>query len=458
MQATYPSAIPPYPVRVEGHLEQPSRWLWLVKWLLALPHFIVLAVLWVAFFASAIGAFVAVMLRGRYPRALFDFNVGVMRWSWRVAFYAYGANGTDRYPPFTLGEAPDYPARLEVAYPEHQRSGLRLIGWWLAGIPQYLIVGILVGGGVAGSWGGVPSSGMIGLLVLVGAVMLLARGTYPRSIFDLVLGLNRWVLRVVAYAAVMTPEYPPFRLDVGEGDPAGANFTPAALATTRVDKRRPADWGIRRVAAAVLASVTALVAVAAIAAGATALAFDQTQRDAAGYLTTAPASYSTGTYALESDSYRAQFPGERFVARELLGTIRIRTQSSHRLFVGIAPASAATTYLKKVAHAQAGDLGAHNTDFHARSGGAPSTPPTTQHFWVASATGAGVQNLTWRPRSGNWRVVVMNADGTRDVTSDLSIGASFPHLAAIALGALGAGLLILLGSGSALRLLVRRTR
>ncbi len=195
-----------YPVNLQGSLDEPlSRWLFLVKWLLIIPHIIVLFFLWIAFLVAVIIAFFAILFSGKYPRGLFDFNVGVLRWSWRVGFYSYQALGTDKYPPFTL-ESVEYPADLSVEYPEHLSRGLVLIKCWLLAIPHYIVVGVFQGGL------GYENGGLVGVLALFGAVANLFTGKYPRDIFDLVIGMNRWGYRVVAYAALMTDRYPPFRL------------------------------------------------------------------------------------------------------------------------------------------------------------------------------------------------------------------------------------------------------
>ena len=470
MEAALSEPLASYPARLEGHLERPSRWLWLVKWLLVIPHYIVLAFLWLAFGLSAFIAFVAVLFTGRYPRALFDFNVGVIRWSWRVGFYAFAANGTDRYPPFTLDDVADYPARVDVDYPARQRKGLPLIGWWLAGIPQYIVAGVFFGGGGAvgwtastQSWGGATWFGLIDVLVFVAVVVLLVRGEYPRSIFDFVLGLNRWLLRVVAYAAVMTPEYPPFRIDPGEDEPGGALSVSTPRPSASKPSPAPAErasvaWGPGRVAAVVLASVGGLIAVAAIAAGGAGIVLDQTQRNASGYVTTSAHSYSTHTYALVSAGYHGGTSNDWFVARDLLGTVHIRVTATRPVFVGIAPESAVQRYLGGVARAQGSQFDTASGEFIVRPGGAPRLPPAAERFWSASATGAGGLTVRWAPRAGNWRIVLMNADGTRPVNADISMGARLPHLLTIAIAVLGGGILLLLLSGGGLYAAVRRRR
>jgi len=196
--------VKPYPVTITGVLsDPPGQWQWIFKWLLALPHYIVLAFLFIASFFATVYAFFAILFTGKYPRGIFDFNVGVMRWNWRVGFYAYQALGTDKYPPFSL-EKGGYPADLDVAYPEKLSQGLVLVKWWLLAIPHYIIVAIFQGG---------RYNGLTGILSIICGFIVLFTGKYPEDLFKFIVGMNRWSYRVYAYAALMTDEYPPFRFE-----------------------------------------------------------------------------------------------------------------------------------------------------------------------------------------------------------------------------------------------------
>lgn len=212
-----------YPLSFTGVLDEKlSRGLWLIKWLMAVPHYLILAFLWFALVITTIVAGLSILFTGRYPRSLFAFSVGVLRWNWRVGFYTYSALGTDRYPPFTLASK-DYPAALEVDYPERLSHGLVLVKWWLLALPHWLIVGILAGSvGIFmtdslsenTSWG----LSLLGVLVLIVAVTLLFTGRYPRDLFALIIGVNRWIYRVLTYVLLLHDQYPPFRLDQGPAD------------------------------------------------------------------------------------------------------------------------------------------------------------------------------------------------------------------------------------------------
>ncbi|HEX2893615.1 MAG TPA: DUF4389 domain-containing protein [Marmoricola sp.] len=462
-----------YPVHVDAHIDpELSRWQWLFKWLLAIPHYVVLAFLWIAFVVTSVVAFFAILFTGQYPRSIFDFNVGVLRWTWRVSYYSYGALGTDRYPPFSLEEVPDYPAHLAIDYPEHLSRGLVLVKWWLLAIPHYLVVGLFLGGvGWAASdatnsdntWTG--GAGLISLLVLFAAVVLLFDGRYPRSIFDLVLGLNRWVLRVAAYAALMTDQYPPFRLDQGGDDPsmlhaatgmppsglaAGPTAGPAATswpadpagpapvarASTPVASGVPTTapapshrWTAGRVVALVAGSVLLLVGFG-LGLGGGALAFvDQTQRDDAGFLMSDHTQLATSTYAITSKNVVVESGAPTDLPERLIGDVKVtvHTGATVPVFIGIASTDDVRTYLGGVERATVTDITDHPV-YDLSGGTAPATPPAAQDIWVARATGTGDQQLVWPVEHGDWTLVMMNADGTPQVVGDVAVGATVPAL------------------------------
>ena len=480
---------PTYPVRVDARLDDHlSRWLWLVKWLLAIPHFIVLAFLWIAFVVLSAIALVAILFTRRYPRAIFDFNVGVLRWTWRVAYYTYGGLGTDQYPPFSLDERPDYPAHFDITYPEQLSRGLVLVKWWLLAIPHYLVLALLLGGGLyaasaedAGTrgWGG----GLIGLLVLVAAVVLLFTGRYPHGIFDFVLGLNRWALRVAAYVSLMTDVYPPFRLDMGGTDPGTGLPAPGTPGAPGTIAPPPADvpptvegpdgggpptpppstsrWGVGRIITVVVGAMMAMLALGLLAGGLALKVGDSVLRDDAGYLMSSSERYDSPGVAVTSQNIDVNGgPADFDVASRWLGTVKVEAESRtpDRIFVGIAPTDDVDAYLRGVAHSTVTDPAGQDGDPDTTyvEGSRPTLAPGDETFWVTSAQGSGQQVVTWEPEDGDWTVVVMNSDGTAPVRADVSAGAEVPILDDVAIGMLVSGFVLMVFSALVLWLAIRR--
>jgi hypothetical protein len=463
-----------YPVRVDASLDAPlSRWLWLVKWILVIPHYIVLAFLWVGFVVLSAVAMVAIVVTGRYPRAIFEFNVGVLRWTWRVQYYAIGAFGTDRYPPFTLADDPAYPAHLEVEYPQRLSHGLALVKWWLLAIPHYIIVGLFTGGGLWAAWqyGEQDHSwaglGLIGILAVIAAVVLLVTGRYPEQIYDFVLGMNRWVLRVAGYAGLMTDQYPPFRLDMGGHDPGTLTLPSAALQDVPeaadpppanlppAPPSAPGGYTGGRIVSVVIGAVLVLCSLGLFGGSGVAL-WAQTNRHG-GYADIATATYNVPGYAIASEQIGLHLATG--AASDLIGTVRIRVtpvSGTGPAFIGIAPAGAAARYLAGVDYATVRGAAGHHGTYTEHAGSAPAVPPRQADIWTTQATGPGTQNLTWTPRSGDWMVVAMNADGSRPVNLQVNVAATLPALPWIAAGLLTGGIIFLTGGVLLIAIPLRR--
>ncbi len=449
------------PVRLDARLDgEPSRGLWLVKWLLLVPHLIVLFFLWLAFPVLSAVALVAILVTGRYPRALFEFNLGVLRWTWRVWFYGYGGLGTDRYPPFSLDAEPDYPATLDIAYPEGLSRGLALVKWWLLAIPHYLVVAFFTGGGgfvlwrFGEDWLGFDG-GLVALLTLFAGVSLLFTARYPRGIFDLVVGMNRWVLRVAAYAALMTDEYPPFRLDLGGTDPATppGEHEPGEPATATT----PSGSSVGRTVGVIVAAFALLVGFGLTAGGGTLLWLDG-QRDSSGYLTTPVERYSDTGYALRFDAgdvtpVDRDWPGVDGV----IGRVRVQVSGvdSGPMFAGIARTADVEAYLDGVPHGLFHDRG-RMARTAAVVGERPPGLPADEDIWDVSRSGTGPLTLSWTPRAGEWSLVVMDSPARPGTRADISFGATAPDLRPIAIAVLSGGIVVLLGGALLMAFAVRR--
>jgi hypothetical protein len=437
-----------YPVHVDAQLDSKvSRWLWLFKWLLAIPHYVVLAFLWLAFVVLSVVAFFAILFTGRYPRSIFEFNVGVLRWQWRVSYYAYGALGTDRYPPFTLRDVPDYPAHLEVDYPGRLSRGLVLVKWWLLAIPHYLVVGLFLGGagyyiGNADDGSRLVTTGLIPLLAVVAGVVVLLTGRYPQPLFDLLLGLNRWVLRVAGYAALMTDTYPPFQLDQGGhegGDGTLSVTSPSPTAPPPPPPPPPvmgargtgSRWTTGRIVSLVVGCVMAIGALGLAAPGFALLAADQLARDDDGFLMSADQTFHTSTYAITSGDQQllVDAPAD-LTPSALLGDLKLTATgvNGSAVFLGIGPAASVETYLAGVEHATLVEIRDGEAVYRTTAGSSPSSAPQDADFWVAEASGTGVQEITWTPENGDWAVLVMDAGAGRGVEVSVTAGAEVPSV------------------------------
>jgi hypothetical protein len=186
-----------YPVRFDvEYPERLSRWKIFVKWLLAIPHFIVVYLLQIVNSLMVFIAFFAILFTRKWPRGMFDFSVQIQRWTANVLAYSLLLL-RDEYPPFS-GDSGEYPLVLEVEYREDLSRWMIFVKWLLA-LPHVIILSFL---SIAAFF-----------VVVIAWFAILFTGRYPRGMFDFVVGTYRWLARVSAYSSwLMTDRYPPFSL------------------------------------------------------------------------------------------------------------------------------------------------------------------------------------------------------------------------------------------------------
>ncbi|GIF02051.1 DUF4389 domain-containing protein [Paractinoplanes rishiriensis] len=431
-----------YPLRVEAHRDEKlSRWLWLVKWLLLVPHYLALLVLWTGVVVVTVVAYLAVLFTGRYPASIRAYNLGVLRWTWRVGYYGYQALGTDRYPPFTLADVPDYPARLHLGADAPPPRWLPLVAWLFA-IPHLIILGALTAAYDGGDGRLVVPISVMGAALLVAGFALLFTGRYPGGLHDLLAGIARWNLRVAAYLMLLTPRYPPFRLDQGGADPdPGPGDPPATVAPTAA--RASAAGPVT----ALVAGVLLLAPAAGLGTGGAVLLALEAGRDSTGYVTSPAVQLTTSTAAVTAE-HLAVVDADLW-ARNLadVGGVRIvaSTRGDRAVFVGIAEQRAVDEWLAGTAHDELVGLTAGTSDYQRAAGGLRAVgDPADQPFWLASATGTSEATLQWDALDGEYAVVVANADGSPGVSATVRGAIQVPDLSALGGGLLAASIVFAL--------------
>jgi hypothetical protein len=184
-----------YPIRLNvPYPSELNRWLPLVKWLLAIPHLIILYFLQIAQQVVWLISLVAILITGQFPAGLFKFQVGIFRWTYNV--HAYIALMRDEYPPFSF-DAGEYPVAYDVDPPQNLNRWLVLVKWLL--IIPHLIVWMLL----AIAWV---------VVVIIAFFAILFTTKYPQGLFEFSEGVLRWQARIYGYFFLFTDEYPPFSL------------------------------------------------------------------------------------------------------------------------------------------------------------------------------------------------------------------------------------------------------
>jgi hypothetical protein len=226
--------------------------------------------------------------------------------------------------------------------------------------------------------------------------------------------------------------------------------------------------------ALVLGALLLLTSTGLLAAGGGLLWADQTRRED-GWLSSDDEPVSTARYALVTDDVSLDAAAAEWIVDDLIGQVRLQMTSTDpgvELFAGVAPSSAASSYLAGVGQRQLGTVGPGNGAagwtmgsggmdpgmMIDMPGGPPAAPPTEQDFWVAQATGSATQTLEWTPTAGDWTVVVMRADGSAGVATSLAVAATVPGLTWAAWGLLSGGAVLLAVGGLIVALALRRAQ